>query len=40
VGAHPNSDAAGYFSSNNSFAEALCENHFAAPFLALVNCGD
>jgi hypothetical protein len=35
--AHPNSNAAGYFPLNNSFAEALCENHRAAPFLAPVN---
>src|SRR5882757_941691 len=34
VGAHPDSNAAGYFPLNNSFAEALCENHRAAPFLA------
>jgi hypothetical protein len=33
VGAHPDSNAAGYFSLNNSFAEALCENHRTAPFL-------
>ena len=39
-GAHPYSDAAGYFPSNNSFAEALCENHHAAPFLAPVNYGE
>ena len=40
VRAHPYSDAAGYFPSNNPIAEAFCENHHAAPFLALVNCGD
>jgi hypothetical protein len=40
MGAHPYSNAAGYFPSNNSFAEALCENHHATPFLALVNCGE
>ena len=37
VRAHPNSNAAGYFPLNNCFAEALCENHRAAPFLAPVN---
>jgi hypothetical protein len=40
AGAHPNSNAAGYFPSNHSFAEALCENHRAAPFLALAYRGD
>ncbi len=40
VGARPDSNAAGYFPSNNCFAEVLCENHQAAPLLAMVNCGD
>jgi hypothetical protein len=40
MGVYPYSDAAGYIPSNHSIAEALCENHHATPFLALVNCGD
>jgi hypothetical protein len=40
MGARPYSDAASYLPSNDSFAEALCENHHAAPLLAAVNCGD
>jgi hypothetical protein len=40
VGAHPYSNAAGYFPSNNSITEALCENHHAAPLFAMVNWGE
>ena len=40
VGAHPNSDAAGYVPSNDFFAKALCENHHADPFLVHVYRGD
>ena len=38
VGARPYSDAASYFPLNNSFAEALCEDHHAAPLLAMAQC--
>jgi hypothetical protein len=40
VRARPYSNGASYFPSNDAFAEALCENHHAAPLLAMVNCGD
>jgi hypothetical protein len=33
MGPHPNPDAAGYIPPNNSFAEALCEDDQASPFL-------
>jgi hypothetical protein len=35
MGARPNSDAAGYFSLKHPFAEALCEDHYDAPSVAV-----